>query len=137
MIGGGGGSDSPIPLRPPRSSPAPFPTTLTTLLPYYPNARISLVSAAHLELGDGLLRGEEAEALLARDALLGEFIVGAESRGVRGLGGAAVGRGLLQGVDPDTLLVELVHEVHGVRPRVCSSVASDRLSGGPRIHTKK
>ena len=44
------------------------------------------MSAAHLELGDGLLRGEEAEALLARDALLGEFVVGAESGGVRGLG---------------------------------------------------
>ena len=52
---------------------------------------VSLVS----KLGNGFLGRQQPEALLARDALLGEFIVGAESRGVRGLGGAAVGRGFL------------------------------------------
>ena len=47
------------------------------------------------KLWDGFLRRQQPEALLARHALLGELIVGAEPRGVRRLRGAPVGRGFL------------------------------------------
>ena len=47
------------------------------------------------ELGDGLLRGKKAEALLARDALLGELIVGAEASWMRRLRGGTVGGSFL------------------------------------------
>lgn len=78
------------------------------------------------QLRDRLLRGKQPEALLARDALLGEFVVGAESGGVRGLGRAAVGGGLLQGVNPVALLVEVVHEVHvGVTVSIVGCASSD------------
>lgn len=51
---------------------------------------------ALLQLGNGFLRGQQPEPLLARHALLGELVVGGEARGVRGLRGAAVGRGFLR-----------------------------------------
>lgn len=47
------------------------------------------------QLGDRLLRGEKVEALLARHALLGELVVGAEAGGVGRLGGGTVGRSFL------------------------------------------
>ena len=48
-----------------------------------------------LKLRDGLLRGEEAEALLACDALLGELVVRAEASRVRRKRRRPVWRGFL------------------------------------------
>ena len=67
---------------PPPSSDRHHPSTLSQVFLF-------------LQLRDGVLSGEQVEALLARHALLGELVVGREARGVRRLRGGPVGRRFL------------------------------------------
>lgn len=102
----------------------------------------------------GRLRGQQTEALLGGDALLGELVVGREARRVRRARGGA-GRGLLlhskvnkynvsacamkssvsahvtaylERVDALAVIAEVVHEVHGHLTWVCGSRVGDECA---------